>query len=43
VNVTHPHAALIVGGGIGFVDVADLQRFGVQDFPVNLKMAGNAL
>src|SRR2546423_1896247 len=31
-DVTNARAALVVSGGVGFVDVSDLQRFGVQDF-----------
>jgi hypothetical protein len=42
-DVTHAHSALIVGGRVGFVDVADLQGLGVQNFTVNLELAGNFL
>lgn len=38
VDVAHAHPALVVGGGIGFVDVADLKRLGVQDLAVDLKL-----
>jgi hypothetical protein len=43
VDVSDPHAALVVSGGIGFVDVPDLKRLGVKDFPVYLELLGNIL
>jgi hypothetical protein len=36
-NVTDARAALAVGGGVSFVYVTDLERFGVENFAVNLK------
>lgn len=41
VDVAHRHAALVVGGDVGFVDVADLARLGVENFPIDLKRQGN--
>ena len=43
VDVADPHAALVVGGGVGFVDVPDLERLGVEDFPVDLELLGDVL
>jgi hypothetical protein len=37
VDVPNACAALVVRGGVSFVDVTDLERFGVENFPVNLK------
>ena len=43
VDVTDPHSALVVGRGVGFVNVTDLERLGVKDFPVNLKLLRDLL
>jgi len=43
VDVADQHAALVVGGGVGFVDVADLARLGVKNLAVNLEPSGNLL
>ena len=43
VDVADAHPALIVGGGVGFVDVADLERLGVQNLAVNLELPRNLL
>ena len=43
VDVSDPHAALVVCGGIGFVDVPDLERLGVENLAVNLELLGNVL
>jgi hypothetical protein len=42
-DVTDARAALVVGGGIRFVDVSDLAGFGVENFAVNLELFGNLL
>ena len=39
-DVADARAALAVRGGIGFVDVADFEGFGMQDFAVNLEFFG---
>ena len=38
VHVAHVHAALVVGGDVGFVDVPNLARLGVEHVAVNLKL-----
>ena len=43
VDVADAHAALVVSGGIGFVDVADLAGFGVEDFAIDLELLGDFL
>ena len=43
VDVADPRAALVVSGGVGLVDVADLERFGVQNLAVNLELLRNFL
>jgi hypothetical protein len=43
VDILDPHPALVIGSGVGFVDVPDLKRLGVKDFPVNLELLGNVL
>ena len=43
VDVADAHAALVVGGGVGFVDVADLEGLGVEDFAVDLELPGDFL
>ena len=42
-DVTEAHSALVVGGGVGFVDMADFAGFGVEDFAVDLELFGNFL
>ena len=42
-DVTDAGAALIVGGGVGLVDVADLQGLGMEDLAVDLEVAANLL
>jgi hypothetical protein len=42
-NVADPRAALVVGGGVSFVDVTDLEGFGVLNLAVDLKLFGNLL
>lgn len=42
-DVTDPRATLAIGGGVGFVDVADFERFGVENFAVDLKFPGDLL
>ena len=39
VDVADARAALIVGRGVGLVDVADFARFGVHHLAVDLKLA----
>ena len=43
VNVADARAALVVGCRIGLVDVADLERLGVEDLTVNLKLLRDVL
>ena len=42
-DVADAGAALVVAGGIGFVDVTDFAGFGVEDLAVNLEMSGDFL
>ena len=39
VDIAHLHAALVVGGDVGLVDVANLARLGMEQVAVDLKMA----
>jgi hypothetical protein len=43
VNVPDAHTALVVSGGIGLVDVPDLECLRVQDFAVNLELPRDVL
>jgi hypothetical protein len=43
VDVTNENAALVVGGGVGFVDMADFAGFRVQDLAVDLEFLRNFL
>ena len=38
VHITDLNAALIVGGDIGFIDVADLARLGMEQIAINLEL-----
>src|SRR5208283_58770 len=38
VHVAHVHAALVVGGNVGFVDVPNLARLGVEQVAVDLEL-----
>ena len=42
-NVADAGAALVVGGGVGLVDVPDFQGLGVQDLAVDLELLGDFL
>ena len=42
-DITHAGSTLAVSGGVSFVDVADLEGFGVEDFAVDLKLLRNIL
>ena len=42
-DVANARAALIIRGGIGFVDVSDLERLGVLDLAVDLEVARDFL
>jgi hypothetical protein len=41
VEIADARAALVVRAGVSLVDVAYLERFGVEQLAVNLKLAGN--
>ena len=43
VNVTNACATLAVRCGVGFVNVADFESFGVENFAVNLEFFRNFL
>ena len=42
-DVPDPGSSLAVGGGIGFVDMANLEGFCMKDLTVDLKFFGNLL
>ncbi len=43
VDVADAGATLVVGCGIGLVDMADFEGLGVEDFAVNLELLGDLL
>src|SRR6266496_4340379 len=37
-NIANPGPTLVISGGVGFIDVADLQGFGMKDFAIDMEL-----